>query len=387
MKRIQTEERADWRQQAESLGFHFHTIDGERYWDESAYYQFTLKQVEQDLEGPTEQLHDMAIGLVSEVVESEELLARLNIPPLYWDWIGESWRRRDPHLYARMDLCYSGDGPAKLFELQYDTPTSLYEGAYFQWRWFEDMLKAGRLPEGADQFNSIQEKLLEALATLARNRLIGERMHFSSVRDSEEDRATVRYLRDCAEQVGIACSEIAIEDIGISKDGWFTDQQDQVIQTLFKLYPLEFMMEEEFGPKLVSHTLQLIEPAWKAVLSNKGVLALLWERHPGHPNLLPAHFAQADAVPAPGWVRKPLLSREGANIRITTPTGQTLATDGPYDDGPAILQAYHPLPAFDGNYPLVGSWVIADAAAGIGIREDATLITQNTSRFVPHIIV
>lgn len=387
MKRIKIDERPGWREQADSLGFHFHTIDGEKYWDESAYYAFPLEQIERDIEDPTQDLHDMAIGLVSEVVESEALLTRLDIKPLYWDWIRTSWQRRDPHLYARMDLSYAGTGPAKLLELQYDTPTSLYEAAYFQWRWFEDQLRAGQLPAGADQYNSIQEKLLEALATLARHKLIGPTMHFSAVRESGEDRATVRYLRDCAQQVGIDTREVVIEDIGISREGWFTDDEDRVIQTLFKLYPLEFMMEEAFGPKLVSHRMQLIEPAWKAVLSNKGVLALLWERHPGHPNLLPAHFAEANAEVRPGWVRKPLLSREGANIRIATPDGTVIETDGPYGDGPAILQAFHPLPEFDGHYPLVGSWVIADAPAGLGIREDATLVTQDTSRFVPHVIV
>lgn len=387
MQRIRIDERPDWRQQAEGLGFHFHTIDGEPYWDESAYYAFSLEQIEQDIEAPTEQLHDMALELVGDVIGSEALLTRLNIAPQYWDWIAESWRRRDPHLYARMDLSYSGNGPAKLLELQYDTPTSLYEGAYFQWLWLEDQLRAGRLPRGADQYNSIQEKLLDALATLAQHRLIAPAMHFSAVRESEEDRATVRYLRDCAHQVGITTREVVIEDIGLSADGWFTDEEDNVIQTLFKLYPLEFMMEERFGPALTARRMQLIEPAWKAVLSNKGVLALLWERHQGHPNLLPAHFADPGTVQAPGWVRKPLLSREGANIRIATPEGEVLETDGPYHDSPCILQAYHPLPCFDGNYPLVGSWVIGDTPAGIGIREDATLITQNTSRFIPHAIV
>ena len=44
----------------------------------------------------------------------------------------------------------------------------------------------------------------------------------------------------------------------------------------------------------------------------------------------------------------------------------------------------HALPAFDGNYPVIGSWIIGDDAAGIGIREDDTPITRNTSRFVPH---
>ena len=86
-------------------------------------------------------------------------------------------------------------------------------------------------------------------------------------------------------------------------------------------------------------------------------------------------------------MRKPLFSREGANIELVTAAGERLRSDGPYDDAPMIRQAYHPLPEHEGNYPLVGSWVIADQPAGIGMREDASRITQDTSRFVPHAIV
>ena len=386
MKRIPLPPRPDWKAQAHRLGFHFHTIDGEPYWDESAYYAFTLRQIEDDIEEPTRELHDMALSLVDEVVRSERLLTRLAIPATYWDWIRRSWEQREPHLYGRMDLAYDGTGPAKLYELNYDTPTSLYEAAFFQWVWLEDQMRHGVLPADADQYNSIQERLLETLATLARQGLVHKRMHFAAVRDSEEDRATVQYLRDCAHQVGIATAEVAIEDIGISNEGWFTDTQDNVIGTLFKLYPLEFMMADEFGPRLRSGRMQLVEPPWKAVLSNKGILPLLWERHEGHPNLLPSVFATTARTPA-GWVRKPLLSREGANVEIVTTAGRRIVSDGPYDDGPAILQAFHPLPAHGGIHPLVGSWVIADEPAGLGMREDDGLITRNTSRFVPHAII
>ena len=387
MERCLITPRPDWKEQAERLGFHFHTIDGETYWDESAYYRVKMSQVDDDLEPATLAVHDMALELVNEVVDSEALLRRLSIPAEYWGWIRDSWKRRDPHLYGRMDFAYDGTGPAKLFELNYDTPTSLYEAGYFQWEWLDQQRAAGVLPEGVDQFNSIQERLLEALATLAREGLIHRDMHFSSVRESEEDRATVRYLQDCAHQVGINTAYVAIEDIGISREGWFTDTSDNVIRTLFKLYPLEDMMLDRFGPELVHNRMQLIEPAWKAVLSNKGILPLLWERHEGHPNLLPAFFVEPDASTPTGMVRKPLHSREGANIEIVTADGEKIASHGPYADGPAILQAYHPLSCFEGNYPLVGSWVVADQPAGIGIREDATLITQNTSRFLPHAII
>ena len=43
-----------------------------------------------------------------------------------------------------------------------------------------------------------------------------------------------------------------------------------------------------------------------------------------------------------------------------------------------------PLPVFDGNHAVVGSWVIEGKAAGVGMREDERRITHNNSRFVPH---
>ena len=184
-----------------------------------------------------------------------------------------AWRRRAP--YGRIDFAYDGGGPAKLYELNYDTPTSLYESAYFQWLWLEQQINAGRLPVGTDQYNGIQENLCETFATLARDKRIGARVHFAAVRDSAEDQATVLYLRDCAHQAGVDTALIAVEDIGLSAEGWFTDTDDGVIQTLFKLYPLEFMMEEEFGPSLVADRMQLLEPPWKAILSIMLLLPLI----------------------------------------------------------------------------------------------------------------
>ena len=49
-----------------------------------------------------------------------------------------------------------------------------------------------------------------------------------------------------------------------------------------------------------------------------------------------------------------------------------------------IYQAACSLPVFDRQRALIGSWVIAGQAAGMGIREDRAPITTNASRFVPH---
>jgi len=385
VRRIEIAERPDWRASAESLGFRFHTIEGETYWDESACYAFTIEEIERDIETPSGELHEMAMNLVADCVRDEALLKRLAIPETYWDWIAASWRTAAPHVYGRMDLAYDGAGAAKLYEYNYDTPTSLYEAAFFQWHWLEEQKQRDALPAQTDQYNLIQENLIEAFGAIAKR--LPRPFYFSAVRESVEDQATITYLRDCAEQAGIATKAIAVEDIGLSKDGRFTDLDDFVIDTLFKLYPLEFMFAEEFGSALPKSGIHLIEPPWKAILSNKGVLPLLWQRHENHPNLLPAFFEDDARAELPaGWVRKPFFSREGANIEMHLADDSTTASAGPYDDAPTIRQAVHPLPRFAGGYPLIGSWVIGDRPSGIGIREDATLITRDTARFVPHII-
>ena len=158
------------------------------------------------------------------------------------------------------------------------------------------------------------------------------------------------------------------------------------IKNLFKLYPWEWLIHENFGSH-ISETLDQMfwmEPTWKLLLSNKGILPILWELYPGHPNLLPAYFQRPEAMTQ--YAKKPLLSREGANVTLVT-GNNTFQSSGDYGEEGFIYQEYCPLPAFGGeNFPVLGSWVIDQEAAGMGIRESKQLITDNTSRFVPHII-
>ena len=152
------------------------------------------------------------------------------------------------------------------------------------------------------------------------------------------------------------------------------------MREVFKLYPWEWMIRETFGPHLVRRTTRWLEAPWKMILSNKAILAVLWELFPQSPYLLPASL-QPIAEP---FVRKPLLSREGANVQIVDGGRVVQETDGVYG-GPYVYQQWTALPEFDGNYPVVGSWMVNGYPCGIGIREDASPITSNMSRFVPHI--
>ncbi|UUE97626.1 glutathionylspermidine synthase family protein [Xanthomonas hortorum pv. pelargonii] len=271
----------------------------------------------------------------------------------------------------------------------YDTPTSLYESAYFQWLWLEQQIAAGVLPKGTDQYNLIQDLLCENPGRVGggwRDRAADAILQRYAIRWRIAPRC--QYLRDCAHQVGISTEEVAIEDIGLSADGWFTDEQDRVIRTLFQLYPLEFMMEERFGPALIANRVRLIEPAWKSVLSNEGILPAAVGAPSRPSNLLPARFAQAGEAPTASWVRKPLLSRGVRNISLVTAQGDAAQTDGPYVDGPARFcrRTIRCRCSTGGmRWWAVGWWPIAPPR--LGMRDDDGPITRDTSRFVPHVIV
>ncbi|MCW2479420.1 glutathionylspermidine synthase family protein [Candidatus Symbiopectobacterium sp. NZEC135] len=385
MKRVDIAERPDWREKATEFGFNFHTMYGEPYWCENAYYQFTLAQIE-ELEAATAELHQMCLQVVEKVVSSDALLTKFCIPKHTWEFVRSSWRSQQPSLYSRLDLAYDGKGPAKLLENNADTPTSLYEAAFFQWLWLEDQKEAGKLPQDADQYNSIQEALIARFEELRLNHGFGL-LHMACCQDTEEDRGTVQYLQDCALEAGLPTEFLFMEEIGLGEKGQFTDMQNQVIGNLFKLYPWEFMLREIFSTKLEDAGVRWLEPAWKSIISNKALLPMLWEMFPNHPNLLPAYFADDDHPPLDSYVVKPLFSREGANIQIVKNGQQIASVDGPYGEEGKIVQQYHPLPTFGDSHTVIGSWLVNDQPCGIGLREDRELITQDLSRFYPHIIL
>jgi glutathionylspermidine synthase len=386
LRRLKIGVRPDWREIAEREGFTFHYLDGELYWDESVAYAFTLDQIERDLEAPTEELHAMCLDLVDAATRSEELMTRLAIPAPFRDYVAESWRRAWPSLYGRFDFAYDGSSPAKLLEYNADTPTSIYETGYFQWAWLEARIADGTLPAGADQFNSLHEKLIDRFAAIFRP---GSFVHFASLPDHVEDRQTVRYLEDLAAQAGLAPRFVAVEEIGVDADGCFVDADRYIIRAIFKLYPWEDMAREPYAARLMTSGAFFLEPPWKAILSNKAMLPLLWERNRGHPNLLPAYF---DGDPAASelcshYVRKPFFSREGWDVELVEGDRREAGPRGGYGEEGHILQAVAPLSRLDDQYAVLGSWVVGEQAAGLSVREDASRITRNVSRFVPHVIL
>jgi len=370
MKRHTCQPRPDWREKVERVGLTFHSHAHGPYWDESACYEFTVREVN-ELEAAANELHYRCIDAAEAVIHNN-WWARLGIAESAVPIILKSWERDDFSLYGRFDLGYDGITPPKMLEYNADTPTALVEAAVAQWFWLEETRPH------ADQFNSIHERLIQAW-----KRWAGKTVHFSGIKGHDEDEMTVLYLRDTCEQAGVQTKSTFIEDIGWHRtQEIFTDLDDARIEHCFKLYPWEWLWNEEFAPHLPKEKIQFIEPAWKIILSNKALLPVLWELFPDHPNLLPAYDSAAPL--GDRYVRKPKWSREGSNVALIENGVAVEENGGNYGDDGFIFQATATIPNFGGNHPVFGVWVIDHEAAGLGIREDTRRITGNLSRFVPH---
>lgn len=370
MRRHGCTPRPDWPRRVEEIGLTYHSHENGPYWDESACYELTKCEVN-ELEATANILHRLCIDAAEQIIE-RNWWDRLRIPESARPAILRSWERDDFSLYGRFDLAYDGTTPPKMLEYNADTPTALVEAAVAQWFWLEEC------HPGADQFNSIHERLIEAW-----KRRSGGLVHFASVRDHDEDGMTVTYLRDTCEQAGVSTKWLAVEDIGWDeKAKRFVDNELSAIDNCFKLYPWEWMWAEEYSQHLETASTTFLEPAWKMLLSNKGILPVLWELYPDHPNLLPA-YDREDALSG-DYVRKPLLGREGSNVSIFSGGQTVLASQGDYGAEGYVFQQRAPIPSFEGHHPIFGTWIVDHEAAGLGIREDTGLITGNLSRFVPH---
>ncbi len=370
MKRRVHEERPGWQQQVESLGLSFHSPEEGPYWQEQAHYHFSKIEID-ILEAATQNLQRMAIQAAERAIR-ENWRERLCIPEAAWREVIASWDRDDLSLYGRFDLLWDGSGSPKLLEYNADTPTSLLEAAVIQWHWLQD-----RFPQD-DQFNSIHEKLLESWSAWPQ-----QTVHFAAQKEAEEDWRNLLYLEDTCRQSGKTTQNLAIESLGWSRDTeTWVDEDESVVEGLFKLYPWEWMWQEAFSHHLSGHTQNFIEPVWKMLWSTKAFLVLMWETFPDHPNLLPASF-QASAVGSE-YAVKALHGREGANVTLVHQGKVLQHMDGPWKEQPKVYQKLHPEVSFDGWHPVLGSWIIGGEAAGLGIREDQNRITTNRSRFVPH---
>jgi glutathionylspermidine synthase len=218
-------------------------------------------------------------------------------------------------------------------------------------------------------------------------------------------------LLDTCNQAGYDTQTIYMEDIVLDADKRFYDEKGEHIDVIFKLYPWEHLVHEEFGLAALYDMETIgyrdsfgnykggtiwIEPPYKMLWSNKAIMVILWQLFKDDPRgkyLIPTYFEGDEPSTEVGWARKPLLSREGADITLRNADGTVYDEylRGEYGEEGYVLQELTLPPVFETEafgrvWPVLGSWVVDGEPAGMGIRESGRSITDDFSNFVPHSI-
>ncbi len=416
MHRMVCLKRVDWTRLVQKQGL-VYTVDTDpsdpfhHYWREGSYYSFDLEEIEA-LEKAAKVVFEMCIEAGDYMAEHPELMIRMGIPEWAHAMVLHEWNR-DPEfgsVYGRFDFRFGGfNYPApemrvpKLYEFNADTPTGLVESTAIQWAWLEN------LAVGEDQWNHAYEMLVLAwkrnMELIVRDRgLSSPTVHFAigDGQGSFEDEMNCLQIASACKDAGYGIKTIFMENIKLGDDGRFYDEEDQHIDVIFKLYPWEHMVHQEFGRAAFEdmerpNGTYWIESPYKMLWSNKALLAVLWMLFKDDAEkaqyLLPAYFEE-DAPDMPvGYARKPLLSREGANISLVAPDGTELVEviDKEYGEEGFILQELAQPPIFTSDeygivHPVLGIWMIDGEPAGMLIRESASPVTDDFANFVPHII-
>ena len=408
MKRLYGRARHGWEAEIEAQGLVYNKTttpggDVRSYWREDVFYDFTEDEVDR-LTLVTDQLFAACVEAGDVALADERLLDRMRIPRDARDVIRASWDAEPPSVYGRFDLHWDGTGQPRMLEFNADTPTGLVEAAVVQWAWY---LETG---QGVDQWNQLDDRLI---AAWQRNlgRWASEHGHTPHVHlawtagdASGEDWMTVAYMADTVKRAGYQATVLTTEQIGLDTgDARFYDPDGNHLDVVFKLYPWEWLVDDAYGPSVLADqrldgATTWIEPVWKMLWSNKGLLAVLWQRYENDPvlsrYLLPAFFGddpRARELEVTGFARKPLFGREGNNVELIAPGGTTIeAAGGRYGAEGWVVQELLTLPDFAGpdgpHHPVLGAWVVDGEAAGMGIRESDGLITDDLAYFVPHTI-
>jgi len=369
MKRHIISPRFNWEQKVQEQGFLFY----KDYYFEDACYEFTAEEID-NIETATAAIYSMCLSVVQHVIDND-LWDEFFIPEAYAELIKWSWENDEPSFYGRFDLAYNGKD-IKLLEFNADTPTLLIEAGVIQWYWLQEY------NAGLDQFNSVHEKLVGYIAE-CKSHFHNNKLYFTCLSSDAEDYMTTKYIEETARQAGLDTEFIILESISVDEHNQFITPSGELIRNIFKLYPYEWMFAEEFGEYLITNKekCRWIEPAYKAILSNKMMLKYIYELFPDSPYILPCSYG----VPiGSDYAKKPVFSREGANVSIVKDNVIIEEHLGEYGDEGYLYQQYFELPEFDGYRPILGSWIIGGEPAGMGIRESSNLVTNAMSRFCPH---
>lgn len=342
------------------------------------------------------ELYEMYIAAAQHVIDNERY-SELGIPENLIELIEDSWENdANWHIYGRFDLSGGIDGkPIKLIEFNADTATCIPETAVVQWA----SLKANYLDE-SQQFNTLYETFVEKFRELHRqNPSFEKTLLISTIKDFPEDETNMQVLGEAAKEAGFEVAFDYIENVEFSAtEGIFKQNSSNgsfiKYDFWFKLIPWEYIGWDE--PELAQILTEIsknkkaviLNPAYTLLFQSKAILKVLWELYPNHPLLLET---SSKSILGKTCVEKVLFGREGANVRIISPSGTTeTSTDGEYFEQNTIFQEYTEFIKDNaGNsraaFRYQAGVFFVGEACGLGYRRGGKIL-DNKAQFCGHLI-
>lgn len=375
MERVSVQPRERFEDLLVQEGVNYQGIDGS-YWFEDRAYALTPEESER-LHQAAEKAWSILLETLACVIATNRL-SELGIPELYHDLIRHSWETRDPSLFTRLDLACDRDGAIRLLECNGDTPITLLESGIIQERWRAAVCPTNR------QWNQLETSLSRRFQELLKDR---SRIHFLVADGAIEELDNLQYLRRIALSEGIQSQALTHRQLFCdAASGQIVNAETgEPLDTIVKLYPWEWLLEDTFTNHHHLTTLTFFEPAWKIPLCSKGILAIAWELFPSESVLLPTYLDTPRSMKS--FVAKPLFGRKGDSLALINDQRIEIDHQGSYAGQQRVYQEFVHVPVFDAWRVTLGAWIVGDTPCGISVRESREVLMRSESICVPHYIL
>ncbi|MCB1745730.1 MAG: bifunctional glutathionylspermidine amidase/synthase [Gammaproteobacteria bacterium] len=356
--------------------------------------------VHDELEKATNQLHVLFMHGTDYVLRDDALLAKFRIPRALWPKIRQSWaNRHNQMITGRFDFALTARG-LKVYEYNCDSASCHMECGKVQGKWADHF--GCRL--GDDPGAALHHDLREAW----RKSEVDGLLHIMQDRDLEETYHAL-FMQEAMDEAGVPTKIIhGVQGLRWGADGAVLDADGEPIRWVWKTWAWETAIDQiraecaddaqalenyrpgtrhDAPPRLVDVLLRsevmVFEPLWTLIPSNKAMLPVLWSLFPNHPYLLETAFELGDGLRAAGYVAKPIVGRQGRNIRIVDGDAVLEATGGQFGDRDHVYQALARLPRLDGFNLQLCTFSVNGAWGGSCLRVDRSLIITGDSDVMP----
>jgi len=345
------------------------------------------------------ELHRMFLEATNRVIHDDELLTRFGIPNEFWNRIRHSWiNDQNLAIAGQLDLAFDGNH-LKALEYNADTASTLFECACLQKKWAE----AIELPSTFTTARWLHDRLIGNWKKLN----ITTKVHLF-IQNNEDEMLTALYMQNIMKEANII-SKICLDIKQFFwKDDIIIDSDGETVQFIWKLWTWDTILQDYIDttkndnstkhlngthPRIsdifLNDQIKVIEPLWKVITSNKGLLTILSQMYPNHTNLLNSQWNLTDQFKQTSFVKKPIVGQGGQNVTLYNPQDDSVIdeTMGNFGNRHSIYQDFVSLKNNDGYYSIINSWIIRGYYAGFCVREDQSLIINNNSQIIPCCIV